>query len=118
MKSQTGWIVLSYSLTIVLIVFVILWAIQIDKKIPPNVCSSSFGVIPGLDANAISSCGTNKSDLCVFSRGSLSSCETECNLIPDICKAFTFNQSASIMKIVDPSGVTFSSFSTNKFVRQ
>lgn len=118
MEAQTEWLVLTYTLGIVLIIFIILWAIEVNRTESPNVCFTAFGVIPGFDANQINSCGTSRTEQCVFLRGSLSACETECNLLPDICKAFVFNQSSSTMKIINPSGPTFPSLSSNLFIRQ
>lgn len=120
MKQEVGWLILSYTLAAVLILFIVLWAVGIDKTEnikPTTVCLGNFGVTPSLDANALTVCGTSKKDLCVYSKGSLAACESECNLMPEICRAFVFNQGASIMKIVDPFGVKFPSSASNLFFR-
>lgn len=117
MSSNIPWIVLSYTLAAGLILFIILWTIEIDKHQTVPVCPSGFMLVPGVDLNALTVCGTTKSQTCTFAKGSLLACQQECDLQPDVCKAFTFNQSTSTMKIVDPSGIQYSSSNSNLFLR-
>ena len=114
-----GWIILSFCLAIGLIIFLILWIFcmnTLHKQICTT-CFGPFGVQTGVDANVLNICGTNQSSPCIFAKNSLQDCETECNNLPSICNAFTFNFSAATMRIVSPNN-TFISPGTNLFVRQ
>lgn len=114
-----GWVILCLSLTLALIIFIVLWAVAINAQYntPVNTCFGTYGVQPGVDANALNLCGTGGTSPCVFAKNSIFDAETECNNLQSICNAFTFNFSTSTMKIVN-SSATFSSPSWNLFVRQ
>lgn len=115
-----GWVILSLLLAIALIIFLTLWIFCINDKHnqpPPSQCFGPFGVETGVDANALNLCGTSRSDPCIFGKTALADAEAECDTLRSICNAFTFNQSTSTMKIVQPTG-TFASPSTNLYVRQ
>lgn len=114
-----GWIIVSISLMIIAIVFIILWVAAVNAlhNQVSNICFGPFGVETGVDANPINQCDTNQSSPCVFTKGSLADCESQCNSLSNICHAFTFNSSTKTMKIVSGTG-TFLSPSVNLYVRQ
>jgi len=118
-KSTNGWILLSFLLTMVIILLIILWVFSIldRNNIPPCSCFGPFGVEINVDANPINLCGTDRIAPCIFAKNSLADCVNECNVLQGICQAFTFNAVTSTMKIVQPIN-TFTSVQTNLFVRQ
>lgn len=116
-----GWIILSGVLAGAALIFILLWVFALHNcncpSPPPGICFGPFGVVAGIDANALSSCGTSQSDPCIFAVNTLAAAETQCNTLQSICNAFTFNESTATMKIVQPTN-TFASNGTNLFVRQ
>jgi hypothetical protein len=118
-SSQGGMIVLCSFLAIGLLVFLFLWIFCLYRE-PDNSNNKAFGpfgVQAGVDANPVSSCGTDRSTPCIFGKNNLADCITECDTLQSICNAFTFNFSTSTMKIVQP-GSTYASPNSNLFVRQ
>lgn len=119
-EEPVGWILLSLLLGIGLIVFLLLWIFNVNaqhNQSSTGVCFGPFGVESGVDANALTVCGTNSSDPCIFAINTLTDAEAQCNTLSSVCNAFTFNASTSTMKIVQPNS-TYISPSTNLFVRQ
>lgn len=88
-----------------------------DSNIPPCNCFGPYGVQLNVDANALVQCGTDRNQTCTFRKNSLSDCVAECDVLSNICQAFTFNEITSTMKIVQPTN-TFTSAQTNLFIRQ
>ncbi len=120
LDENMGWILLTVFLALGLLIFLVLWIVcmnQIETQPISNICFGEFGVITGLDANPVNLCGTNQSDPCIFAVNSISDAETQCDVLKSICNAFTFNSNGSTMKIVQTNN-TFSSLSTNLFIRQ
>lgn len=118
MRSQAGWLVLSYVLTTALVFFIFAWTLTEIKVSNQITGPLQFGVLTQVDSDPVYKCGTDGKQRCVFLKGNLDSCIQQCNLLEDICQAFTFNLSTSTMKIVDPSTSKFESFSSDMFVRQ
>lgn len=117
--NNIGWIILTGILAATTLVFLMLW-IFTQSTVPStssNVCFGSFGVQADVDANPLNLCGMNQNNPCVFAINTLAGAEDQCNTLESICNAFTFNQNTNTMKIVQ-LGNTFSSLSTNLFVRQ
>ena len=115
-----GWVLLCLLLAAGVIIFMLLWIFSVNdqhNQPPQTLCFGSFGVITGIDADAVNLCGTNKTDPCIFGINSIADAETQCNTLRGICNAFTFNSSNSTMKIVQANN-TFASSSTNLFIRQ
>ena len=115
-----GWLVLSFLLTLGIIILLMVWVFSLwnNNNVPPrSVCFGPFGVETGVDANALVQCGTNRDETCTFRKRSIADCEAECNVLQEICQAFTFNETTSTMKIVNRNN-TFRSPQSNLFVRQ
>ena len=118
-NQKTGWIVLSFSLTVVimiLLVLILVGILQNSEDIPCS-CYGSYGMQVGVDAPGINQCGTSRNEPCIFRKNSIADCVTECETLSSVCQAFTFNESNLTMKIVRPVNVYESTF-TNLFVRQ
>ena len=118
-NQKTGWIVLSFSLAVVIMVLLVLILVGIlqgSEDIPCS-CYGSYGMKAGADAAEINQCGTNRNEPCVFRKNTIADCVTECDTLSSICQAFTFNESNLTMKIVRPVNVFESPFA-NLFVRQ
>lgn len=118
-NQTVGWIVLSFSLALLIIILLVLLLLSIlqQSNIPPCNCYGSYGVQIGVDTNVLNRCGTSRTEPCLFRKNSLADCITECDTLSNICQAFTFNDTNLTMKIVQPVN-TFTSPSTNLFVRQ
>ena len=113
-----GWLILSMSLTVIIITLIILWISTASfKRVPIMNAKGNYGVTPGVDADALQTCGPSQTDECTFFKSNLSSCEDECENLKSICEAFTFNFGTQTMKIVDTT-TTFMSPGTNLFRRQ
>lgn len=118
-SETVGWIFLSFSLCLVIIILItfLLLAILKQSNIPPCNCYGPYGVQIGVDTSEINQCGTSRNEPCLFRKNSLADCVSECETLSNICQAFTFNQTNLTMKIVQPTN-TFQSPFTNLFVRQ
>jgi len=114
-----GWVLLSFILASGLIFFLILWVFILNNQQNQinNICFGLFGVEMNVDANPINRCGSDNISPCIFPINSLDSSQQQCDTLKNICQAFTFNQTLSTMKIVQPTN-TFTSSGTNLFVRQ
>lgn len=114
--NDIGWIILSFILTALIILFIILWVICLWNE-NENKCDTfgTFGVEFNVDTTALNNCGTTRDQTCTFRFSSLDQCVKQCNILS--CSAFTFNPNTNIMKIVNPTN-TYNSHNTNLFVRQ
>lgn len=113
------WILLISLLTIVIVIFIILFAIYVNQyqnRPVINNCFGKFGIQSSLDADPINLCGQNRTEPCVFSVNNLTDAQSMCNELN--CNAFTLNLITSTMKIVDPNNDFNKSTFTNLFVRQ
>ena len=118
-NEKSGWIILSFSLTL-LIILLLVWLffmILEQNNIPTCKCYGTYGLQIGVDSTAISKCGRNRNEPCIFRKNSISDCVNECDTLNNICQAFTYNSLNQTMKIVEPNNV-FASTSTNLFIRQ
>lgn len=119
-SEHIGWLIVAIVMFITTLIFLFLWISCLTETPPlppPGVCFGSFGVHAGVDANALNSCGPSRSDPCIFAINTLVAAQDQCNLLQIVCNAFTFNESTSTMKIVQPNN-TFTSSSANLFTRQ
>ena len=115
-----GWIVLTVFLTIGVLIFMFLWVangITFTPCSPTGAIFFDFGVTAGVDANALTSCGTNGITPCVFAMNNLADCINQCNILSAQCSAFSFNPTSNTMKIVVPNN-TFVSSNVDLYARQ
>jgi len=118
-NNNSGWIILSFLLTL-LIILLLVWLFFIileQNNIPKCECYGAYGLQIGIDSTALSKCGRNRNEPCIFRKQSLSDCVNECDTLNNICQAFTYNSLNQTMKIVEPKNVVAST-STNLFIRQ
>lgn len=79
-------------------------------------CNGEFCFTPNTDAKILEICGPNQDSPCLYQFRTLEDCLAQCQLLENVCSAFTFNSTTSVMKIVDPS-ITTSSALTNLYVK-
>lgn len=113
----TGWIIIITFLMVGLIIFILLWIFSFSSDLNRSVCFGPFGVAAGFDALPLNKCGTNGTSPCIFSKRTLSDCESQCNVLSSVCNAFTFNSTTSTMKIVTTNS-GFVSTGTDLYSRQ
>lgn len=118
-EKKLGWIILCFSLAVIIIMLIIMMAFSLvsQSNIPECNCYGQYGLKIGVDATEKKLCGRTRDKPCIFRKNSLADCVTECNLLSNICEAFTFNEINQTMKIVQPTTI-FQSNSSNLFVRQ
>lgn len=120
---NTGWIILSSVLTLVIILLIFIWTfsniLYTNQNINNKECTSigDWGVLPNTSANVLNRCGVDNSDPCVFPITSLSEAVALCNQVKSFCSAFVYNESNALMTIVDYSTL-FSSPGMDLFARQ
>ena len=120
-SSYTGWIILG--IVLIVIVVLVLFAILVRSLFAQtnpnggNTCFGGFGLQTGADGTALNQCGDNRTSACVFPMTNLDAAVTQCNVLSDICQAFSFNSTTLTMKIVPPSAI-FSSPGVDLYVRQ
>ena len=116
--SPIGWIILSLILGIIIIGLIITVAfLQLNRASPNGTCSGSYGLQTGVDGDIINKCGENRNSPCLFVLSSINQCVTECNVLQDICTAFSYNPTTQTMKIVNPNRI-FSSDQVDLYTRQ
>ncbi len=118
-ESNTGWIILAFSLTVVIIILIIGWLITAlnSETLPETVCYGPYGIQINSDGQALTICGTTQDQSCTFRMNTIADCEAQCAALENICQAFTFNAITSTMKIVNIDSI-FVSPQTNLFIRQ
>lgn len=115
---NTAWITLTIILVIIIITCIIIIILQQSTKpiaIPDNF-QGVYGILLDRDANEIRRCGQSRDEPCLFSKQNVNSCIEECDILSDICKAFTFNPRNNTMKIVDPNK-TYNSSLANLYIK-
>lgn len=117
-KHLVGWIILTMSLAVVALIFILLWIFGTSSITQQSVCFGAFGVKPGIDGNAATQCGTSGSDLCVFNINSLSGCIDQCNNLSSICNTFSYNSSTQTMRIIQGTINEFASSTSDLYIRQ
>lgn len=118
-ERDTGWIILAFVLTLIIIGLIIGWIITAlnTDNIPAAVCYGPYGVQLNTDGTALNVCGTSQDQSCTFRMNTIADCEAECTVLQDICQAFSFNPLTATMKIVNIDSL-FVAPQTNLFIRQ
>ena len=112
-----GWIILTVSLTIVIIVLLFLWIFSLTVVDQPCGCTGEFGVQINTAARPQRNCGTSRDMPCMFTVSSLEECVNICNQLVNICSGFTYNSTTNTMTIVNPTN-TYNMSQTNLYIRQ
>jgi hypothetical protein len=113
-KITKQWIILCSVLTIVLLIFMILWITCLNSQyITPNITySAEYGLYPGTDGVAMNICGSNGDQPCSFTATTLAECLSQCSVLSSICKGFVYIRNSNLMKIID---VGLNQISKNNF---
>lgn len=114
-------IIIIIIILIIIIIFLIAYSVNISiSKIDPVFCpvvNGSYGVTTNKSIDILELCGKNKNSKCTFySIQSLYDAEIRCNVIPDVCSAFTYSDATKIMNIVNPISNEYGSY--NIYSRQ
>ena len=122
MSSDTSWIILTSSLTLIIIIFIFLYTFSSVYYTNQHVrvecnCYGDWGVFPNVGANTLNRCGPDNTQPCLFNISSLSEAVAQCNQVKDFCNSFVYNETTRQMSIVD-SSTSFASPGVDLFVRQ
>ena len=116
------WIILCVCLTIGLVIFMILWIVNLNtQNTNPNIVySAKYGLYPGTNGVAINKCQPNGNSVCQFNVSSLEQCIDICsNSLSSICQGFVYSTSANLMTIIDVNlNKTVASVGSNLYIKQ
>jgi hypothetical protein len=115
-----GWLILSIVLIIIIVVILYFFYRQRVQLVEPNrvpTIRSRYAVVPGIDKEALNTCGTNQ-DPCIANATTLGKAIEYCNLNYTVCSEFVYDPISQMVKITDPSGARSSSQQGNLYLQQ
>ncbi len=118
-SNTNGWILLSlgFILTIIVLIGVLVYMLVKSNDRPP-VCFGDFGVKSNLGGPPLMSCGTNRKTACIYLNiHGVSGAINQCNILNEVCRAFTYDALFDSMTIVDPNSI-YPNFTSDLYVRQ
>lgn len=101
---------------VLLVVVLILRTSRIDARQCPR-AAGEFGVQTQRNTTPLQICGVSRNQSCIFPAATLDAAIDQCNVLSDICSAFTYSAESLTMTIVDFTRSTPNG-SDDLFIRQ